>query len=678
MPGFSQNPCATDQIYQEQLNSNPLLKQAEAQFNSEAQKNRSFKKTTVIIIPVVFHVMHYNGNENISKEQIQDQIRILNYDFRRQNADTVKTRAIFRGIAADCEIEFRLATKDPQGNCSEGINRIETPLTLHAKDEIKYLSAWPSDRYYNIWVVQSINSGSNQSGTILGYAQFPWVGSARLDGVVIRHDYVGTIGTASSSNSKGRVLTHETGHWLGLYHTFQSGCASGDLVEDTPPVSGPNFNVCWPSEINSCTSDIDDLPDQYENYMDYSNGKCQNMFSLGQKARMLETLAGTRNKLITNANLLTTGVLNPVDVSSCIPKAYFSILGSNLVCEGTSIELKDVSYNYSGSITREWLFEGGIPATSTENNPKVKYSTPGWKKITLITSNSNGSDTFSQMNYVKIFPISVMENSFIQDFEVEKKEDLDWVFSASATKGWEIVAIPFSGKKSIFVENSEQSRGAVYYMSTNQVNITDGSQALNFHYSYTPRQIPREGFGPTITNDALAVYASTNCGANWIALWNSSGTNLMTTSGVPSLRELNFQPFTADLWKSRTASLAKIPSVDLKNVMFLFVFESDGGNNLYIDNIGLGTLSGSETLTKNNLKIYPNPANTVLNIELNSNMTGKSDIQILDMTGRVILKNDALGFPNALDISSVNKGMYLISVETETGAKVVKLFEIAR
>lgn len=117
----------------------------------------------------------------------------------------------------------------------------------------------------------------------------------------------------------------------------------------------------------------------------------------------------------------------------------------------------------------------------------------------------------------------------------------------------------------------------------------------------------------------------------------------MTTSGVPSLRELNFQPFTADLWKSRTASLAKIPSVDLKNVMFLFVFESDGGNNLYIDNIGLGTLSGSETLTKNNLKIYPNPANTVLNIELNSNMTGKSDIQILDMTGRVILKNDALG-----------------------------------
>lgn len=143
----------------------------------------------------------------------------------------------------------------------------------------------------------------NQSGMILGYAQFPWVGSARLDGVVIRHDYVGTIGTASSSNSKGRVLTHETGHWLGLYHTFQLGCASGDSVEDTPPVSGPNFNVCWPSEINSCTIDIDDLPDQYENYMDYSNGKCrQNMFSLGQKARMLETLAGTRNKLITNAN----------------------------------------------------------------------------------------------------------------------------------------------------------------------------------------------------------------------------------------------------------------------------------------------------------------------------------------------------------------------------------------
>ena len=147
------------------------------------------------IIPVVFHVVHTGGPENISKAQIEDQIRILNEDFSRTNADTTNTRDIFKPVASNPEVEFRLAKLDPQGNCTEGINRIFSPLTENADDAVKAVSYWNSSKYYNGWVVNSIDN-DGEPGTILGYAQFPGFGAAATDGVVVRADRVGSIGFA--------------------------------------------------------------------------------------------------------------------------------------------------------------------------------------------------------------------------------------------------------------------------------------------------------------------------------------------------------------------------------------------------------------------------------------------------------------------------------------------------
>ncbi|UPT65747.1 MAG: hypothetical protein M0D57_14645 [Sphingobacteriales bacterium JAD_PAG50586_3] len=138
--------------------------------------NNPAGEKAVRIIPVVFHVLHDGGPENISKAQIEDQIRILNEDFRRLNADTVNTPQPFKAVAADCNIEFRLANKDPQGNCTDGIIRINTPKTNDASDDngAKGVSYWPRNQYLNVWVVKNIDD-QGSGGIILGYAQLPFL-----------------------------------------------------------------------------------------------------------------------------------------------------------------------------------------------------------------------------------------------------------------------------------------------------------------------------------------------------------------------------------------------------------------------------------------------------------------------------------------------------------------------
>ena len=205
----------------------------------------------------------------------------LNEDYRRLNADTADTRSIFKSVAADVEVEFQLARLDPSGNCTEGITRTYSTLTNNASNNVKSLISWNNKRYLNIWVVASINIPGGPNN-VLGYAYQPVSGgnNPTFDGVVIRHDQVGTIGTAASptlgGENFGRTLTHEVGHYLGLDHTFDGRCFGGDGCGDTPPAADPNYGC--PTGINSCSNDAPNLPDQIENYMDYSDGGCQNMY----------------------------------------------------------------------------------------------------------------------------------------------------------------------------------------------------------------------------------------------------------------------------------------------------------------------------------------------------------------------------------------------------------------
>lgn len=313
-------PCFTDELYVKAIRENPLLKIEEDRGNQIAQEYASkfslAKAGTVIYIPVVFHIIHKNSSENITQAQINDCIRVLNEDFRKKAGTNGGTSTDTKAV--DAEIEFRLAQFDPNGNPTDGVNRINNATeTNDGTDNTKKLSYWDSNKYFNIWVVNVINSSSAPSGSIiLGYAQFPTSRNSRptTDGIIVRADQVGNIGLGQTGQA-GRTVTHEAGHWCGLYHPFQGGCvggtstncsSQGDQVCDTPPVA-VSTSGC-PTNQNSCSNDVPNLPDNIKNYMDYADGTCMDMYTAGQSVRMKSLMNTYRANIYSTANLSAAGI----------------------------------------------------------------------------------------------------------------------------------------------------------------------------------------------------------------------------------------------------------------------------------------------------------------------------------------------------------------------------------
>jgi len=320
---IAQNPCGTGNkvipVGKEGLNDLNRIHE-NIQTIQGAQK-----KADTLIFPTVIHIFHDGSLGNITDSQVFDGLRVINEDFNRMNADTSVTRPIFKPFAAVVGYKFVLAKLDSNGDSTTGIVRIDTALIPHPEptspdfDNVKFASHWPSDMYYNIWLVRGIQGGT------LGYAQYPgtnftYGGPWETWGVVMRSDQFGTIGTSSAD---GRTATHEIGHTFGLYHTFLSssaGCGTvcdttGDEVCDTPP-NTDSFSC--PQTANTCSNDTSgpsayttNVVDQIENFMSYNS--CQNMFSQGQKVRMDGFIASFPliQGLSTDSNLIATGLLIP-------------------------------------------------------------------------------------------------------------------------------------------------------------------------------------------------------------------------------------------------------------------------------------------------------------------------------------------------------------------------------
>jgi PKD repeat protein len=235
--------CGTDAAIKQLYEAHPELFQSFVD-NENAYTANAHKKTqstTTYTIPVVFHILHQNGTENISDAQIIDGINILNRDMLKLNADTINIISKFRPLASNVNIVFELAKLDPQGNCTNGIDRIYTSKTNYGDDSAK-VNPWPRDQYLNIWTAKALQQGW------AGYAYYPSAATGSLsvhDGLMILADYIGSIGT--SNVNKSRTLTHEIGHWLDLGHPWNTtinisinvGLACGDdLVYDTPITKG--------------------------------------------------------------------------------------------------------------------------------------------------------------------------------------------------------------------------------------------------------------------------------------------------------------------------------------------------------------------------------------------------------------------------------------------------------
>ena len=259
----------------------------------EAESSVSYD--SVIIIPVVVHVVYNSNDQNISDEQVRSQIDVLNRDYRLKNADAAFIPASFKNVAGDARIEFRLATLDPSGKPTNGIRRVYSQVTgFGVDDQIKFTAtggddAWDRDEYLNIWT-------GNLVGGAMGYASLPGCAPV-IDGVVIRHAVFGTTPNVAAPFNKGRTAVHEIGHWLGLRHIWGDASCGDDKIDDTPPQQGPTRG-CPSGTLSSCSGIATGI--MYMNFMDFTNDECTNMFTQGQVVRMrsLFNKGGARESLL--------------------------------------------------------------------------------------------------------------------------------------------------------------------------------------------------------------------------------------------------------------------------------------------------------------------------------------------------------------------------------------------
>lgn len=361
---FAQRVCGTDEHLHDQLKQDPGLQdrmEAIENFTNNYLANNPAGDRTVVTIPVVFHVLYKTAAQNISDAQIASQLAVLNDDFRKLNADWPNTPAQFLGLVADCEVQFCMAARDPNGAATNGIVRKSTTVTnFGTNDAVKFNAqggdnAWPAASYLNIWVCQI-------GGGILGYAQFPG-GSANTDGVVIDYRYFGTTGTATAPFDKGRTATHEVGHWLNLRHIWGDANCGNDQVADTPIHTTSNGG-CPAFPANSTCGGTSHAM-MTMNYMDYTDDACMYMFSTGQKNRMQAVLAagGARNSLTTSL-----GCTPPSTGGSCGTVAGLS--AGSITTTSASLSWGSVSgatnYNLQWKLgsSSTWTTVSGIAATS--------------------------------------------------------------------------------------------------------------------------------------------------------------------------------------------------------------------------------------------------------------------------------------------------------------------------
>ena len=530
--------CGTTEIQEELYKQYPELREKYQEFlkrNAKEARDENGRRSTVYVIPVVFHVLHQYGSENISDAQIYDEMEILNRDFRKLNSDTTDIVPEFKGIASDARIEFRLATRDPAGNCTNGIDRIYTHETVYG-DIFSKLNQWRRASYLNVWVVRTMSSPG-----VAGYALYPSAVDGQLyyaDGIVVLHNYVGSIGTSIPSHS--RTLTHEIGHYLGLSHTWGStnnpGVACGDDgIHDTPITKGwtncnlVNNQVCTPGIVENV-----------QNYMEYAY--CSRMFTEGQVSYMrsvLEDNTAKRDNLVTVNNLELTGA----DVQTaplCTPVPEFTV-NRNYICEGGTVGFTSQSWRAQVD-EYEWTFEGGSPSSSNNPNPFVTYNNPGIYSVKLAVSNAAGTENITKEQFILVSPSGSTDYSgyFSEDFESNHFENEYLVENDENNEAaWSRISdVGFPGNHCLKLDNYQDKSDPFYFgrlggskdafvSPSMDISSVQGSQ-LSFRYTAATTAT-----SPDQITDLLRVYASTNCGMTWNLLRTIKGAELASAdSGV--------------------------------------------------------------------------------------------------------------------------------------------------
>jgi len=676
---------------QAELMQNPAYVKAkeldEAEFVLLSKKG-STEKATIYKIPVVFHVLHMNGVENISDEQIYDALAILNRDYRKLNADTANVHQDFAGMPADIEVEFVLATKAPNGTCFKGITRTYNTISYDGSDGGNQVDAivagndvfqgnWPGNKYMNVFICGEI-------GGAAGYTTNPsgWSANQMTNGIWVLHDYVGSIGTSSVGTS--RTLTHEVGHWLNLSHTWGSNnnpgtagscTGNGDQVQDTPTCIG--VTACLLNS-NTCNNDNAywgfDMRDNVENYMDYSY--CSKMFTEGQRTRMRTALQATNTG---RANLWSTANLTAVGGNGVLYlcKAEFTA-DKTTICTGDEISFADDSYNvatgWTWTITPStgWSYSNGN--TSTSQNPTVIFDTPGLYTVQLTSTDGTLSDSEVKNNFIQVLNASA-NLPFWEGFEdyTSLTNIQTWdVFNSSTNNAWTIESTTaYTGAKCAKLMNFGQGTANIDDLTSSQIDLSSipdtGTVTLSFRYAY--RKVLSANY------EYFKVFISGDCGTDWIQRKTIQGNQLSALTSTTS-----WKPSAQTDWV--TVHMTNVTSnyfTDKFRVRFRF--EGEGGNNIYLDDINLYDGSPSneivtgimEQVFLSQLEMYPNPSDEELNVSFNLPSADDLTISIVDLSGKSVQKHlikaktgKNLAMLNTQELAA---GMYQLLIQSSNGQK---------
>ncbi|MEJ6777374.1 MAG: M43 family zinc metalloprotease [Crocinitomicaceae bacterium] len=644
--------CGTYEALQEAFEMYPELEEGyEAHkllmnsYQGNSAGNNLEKADGIYTIPVVFHILHDYGTENISDAQVYDALKVFNREFNAADPDSVDIVPDFLNLIGNANIEFKLAAIDPLGNCTNGIEHIYSHET-YTGDSYAKIHQWNRSNYMNIWVVRVVGTPGAAA-----YAMFPSSTDGNgywLDGIVSNHTYVGSIGT--SSTGRESTLTHEIGHWLSLAHTFGDSdlindgptICNDDGIDDTPITKG--HQNCPPFVAPYGWADCSDsINEDLQNYMDYSY--CDRHFSPGQALAMnntLEGIAGQRNTLWKDSTLMATGVKdlllpqnpnNTLTVPLCVPVADFTS-NKTETCIGSPVSFSDASWNALID-DRSWTFEDGSPATSTSLNPTVSFTSAGYKNVTLSVSNATGTGTEIRSGYIYVSldyasfdgPASIdLEGPSAQWFVSNNLENNHGEFALSSGTGYDN-STSYKLKNYKNVIGSDLFNDNYFYndrlgLSVDELitpsydlRYTSGvTMSFNFSYATNATQVNQ-------ITEKLKVYASTDCGASWVSRTISidgtsiGGSNSQGISGANIVTGgyagyADYTPTSNNDWKTGSVSINTSSSYD--KVIFKFEFTaSDLASNLYLDNINVNGTLGlvSDEISALDISVFPNPSN---------------------------------------------------------------------
>ena len=644
----------------------------EAYTQQYTKKNNILAKAEgaeIITIPVVFHVVYKTAGQNIPDARILEQLDILNQDFRRLNADTTDTPDAFSPVGADCSIEFCLAQVDPEGNPTTGILRVETAAGSFSGDEVKFdadggSDAWPADSYLNFWVC-------NLGAFLLGYAQFPG-GPDATDGVVINFENVG-LNDAGYPYHLGRTATHEIGHWLNLRHIWgdDSNCAGTDFVDDTPNQKVETYGCPGFPKTDACSAVAPGI--MFQNYMDYSDDACMNIFTEGQKQRMMALFepGGERYGLISSDGC----GLQPYDAQavSSLPGGTIcdlSVTPKVVIKNHGAAELISVDINYSvdGGATSTYEWTGSLLSAETEEVtlPAVAV-TEGDHTLEVTLDNPNG-----------FIDADFSDNTTSTDFTVNLG-----TLPLPVVEGFEDTGFPYTG-----YSLSNPDGGETWERTTTAAALGSASIFMN-HFNYdSPGEIDEfvlpaydlTGLADIVftfdvayalytadgsMSDTLEVLVSDDCGDTWTTVYKKANPDLQTAP----IHTISFKP-EDDEWRNESIDLDAYIGTEQFFVKFRTI--TDYENNLYIDNININ--NGQIQSVNNNqpdfaMNLYPNPANDNVQIRYNVPVNGNGSLSITDVLGKVVYSTE-IGVSYGVNVVNVNtaafaSGYYQVTLNCE-------------